>query len=142
MNKLSLDKHLIWPLSRTIFGTFLYLNAVLVLILTTQTFYRQVLRTWKLRRNIFRDINVFHNGKLRHAFATLAGHKILKKIVAPSLLSLFFCLFELNDCLPARAKRGMAIILPHRTKILNMRGLFEKNIFIKNCGITMERGNS
>ena len=96
----------------------------------------------KIKKEFFRDINVFHNGKLRHAFATLAGHKILKKIVAPSLLSLFFCLFELNDCLPARAKRGMAIILPHRTKILNMRGLFEKNIFIKNCGITMERGNS
>ena len=48
-------------------------------------------------------------GMLHHSFVTLEGCKTFQKIVAPSsLLSLFFCLFELNDCLPARAKRGMA----------------------------------
>ena len=42
---------------------------------------------------------------LRHAFVTLAGRKILQKILAPtSLLCLSLCLLELNDCLPARAK--------------------------------------
>ena len=44
------------------------------------------------------------NGMLRHSFVTLEGCKILQKIVAPSL-SFFACL----DCLPSRAKRGMAI---------------------------------
>ena len=48
-------------------------------------------------------------GMFRHAFVTLAGRKILQKIVLPLPYSLFFCLFELNDCLPAGAKRGMAI---------------------------------
>ena len=42
--------------------------------------------------------------------ATLEGCNLLWHIVAPSsLLSLFFCLFGLNVCLPAWAKRGMAI---------------------------------
>ena len=51
-----------------------------------------------------------HNGMLRHSLATLEGCIFLWHIVAPSSrLSLFFCLFGQNDCLPARAKQGMAI---------------------------------
>ena len=31
---------------------------------------------------------------------------------------------------------------PIPSKILNMRGLFEENSIMKNCGITFERGSS
>ena len=37
---------------------------------------------------------------------------------------------------------GGKLQLPQSTLILNMSGLFEENLFMKNCGIALERGNS
>ena len=109
------------------------------------------------------------NGMLRHSLATLEGCNLLWHIVAPSsLLSIFFCLLGLNDCLPAPVNWGMAIrsfigkivkkikclssliqaakggrgnsLFPQSTLILNKRGLFEENPFMKNWGLPWKEG--
>ena len=56
---------------------------------------------------------------LRHSLATLRAEIYCGTLWLPLSSSFFFfCLFGLNDCLPARAKRGMAIrsLRPKRAK--------------------------
>ena len=53
-------------------------------------------------------------------------------------LELEFKMFELSLILTAK-RIVLKFTIPLSTLILNMRGLFEENPLMKNCGITLER---
>ena len=114
----------------------------------------------KIRGNGFPN-----NGMLRHSLVTLEGCNLLWLHLPYSLSS--FCLFGLNNCLPAWAKWGMSVnvrlfspkrnvlaltfkkkgrcgksLFPQSTSILNIRGVFEECLIMKNCGTTLERGRN
>ena len=62
---------------------------------------------------------------LRHTFVTLAGHNLFWQIVAPP--PPFHTSFSTT---------------PSKHIYFNMRGLFEENPFMKNCGTNFERGRN
>ena len=53
-----------------------------------------------------------------------------------------FEMFELSLSFKQHKGACEKLKLPQSTLILDMRGLFEENPLVKNCGITLERGNS
>ena len=52
-----------------------------------------------------------------------------------------FKMFELSHSSSKKGGCGKSLF-PHSTLILNIRGLFEENPLMKNCGITLERGRN
>ena len=106
---------------------------------------------------------------LRYSFATFEGCNLLWHIVAPpppsTPLFLFFSLVHpiwyFAGCLlrgviktwwlanfvwalSFKQKKGGCgrSLFPQSTLILNLRGLFEENPILKNCGTTLERGRN
>ena len=78
-------------------------------VLLTRLMLKHYCDNWSTKLSKCQTYQV-SNGMLRHSLETLEGCNLLWHVVAPSsLLSLSLCLFWLNDCLPARTKRGMAI---------------------------------